>query len=140
MNKEDICFMSATEMLEKIKTQELTSAEITETIIERIEKVNPSINAYCTTTFDLARGMAKSADNAVKRGDKLGIIHGIPTSIKDLMQTKGIKTTFGSKLHEDFIPEQDDVAVQRLIASGCVLLGKTNTPEFGHIALTHLLV
>jgi len=137
MNKEDICFMSATEMLEKIKTQELTSAEITETIIERIEKVNPSINAYCTTTFDLARGMAKSADNAVKRGERLGLIHGIPTSIKDLMQTKGIKTTFGSKLHEDFIPEQDDVAVQRLIASGCVLLGKTNTPEFGHIALTN---
>jgi len=137
MNKEDICFMSAFEMREKIKSQELSSIEITETIIERIEKINPIINAYCTPTFELARETAKKADEAVKRSNTLGLLHGIPTSIKDLMQTKGIRTTFGSKLYEDFIPEQDDVAVQRLIASGCVILGKTNTPEFGAIALTN---
>ncbi len=137
MNKEDICFMSAYEMREKIKTQELSSIEITETIIERIEKINPIINAYCTPTFELARETAKKADEAVKRSEKLGILHGIPTSIKDLMQTKGIRTTYGSKLYEDFIPEHNDIAVQRLIASGCVILGKTNTPEFGHIALTN---
>ena len=129
--------MSAFEMREKIKTQELSSIEITETIIERIEKINPIINAYCTPTFELARETAKKADEIVKRSEKMGLLHGIPTSIKDLMQTKGIRTTYGSKLHEDFIPEQDDVAVQRLIASGCVILGKTNTPEFGHIALTN---
>jgi len=137
MNKEDICFMSAFEMREKIKSQELSSIEITETIIERIKKINPIINAYCTPTFELARETAKKADEAVKRSETLGLLHGIPTSIKDLMQTKGIRTTFGSKLYEDFIPEQDDVAVQRLIASGCVILGKTNTPEFGAIALTN---
>ena len=137
MNKEDICFMSAFEMREKIKTQELSSTEITETIIERIEKINPIINAYCTPTFELARETAKKADEAVKRSEKLGLLHGIPTSIKDLMQTKGIRTTYGSKLYEDFIPEQDDVAVKRLIKSGCVILGKTNTPEFGAIALTN---
>ena len=137
MNKEDICFMPAFEMREKIKSQELSSIEITETIIERIKKINPIINAYCTPTFDLARETAEKADEAVKRSEKLGLLHGIPTSIKDLMQTKGIRTTYGSKLYEDFIPEQDDVAVQRLIASGCVILGKTNTPEFGSIALTN---
>ena len=137
MNKEDICFMSAFEMREKIKTQELSSIEITETIIERIEKINPIINAYCTPTFELARETAKKADEIVKKGEKLGLLHGIPTSIKDLMQTKGIRTTYGSKLYEDFIPEQDDIAVQRLIKAGCVILGKTNTPEFGHIALTN---
>jgi len=137
MNKDEICFMSAYEMLEKIKTQELTSTEITETIIERIEIINPIINAYCTPTFELARETAKKADDIVKKGEKLGLLHGIPTSIKDLMQTKGIRTTYGSKLYEDFIPEQDDVAVQRLIAAGCVILGKTNTPEFGSIALTN---
>ncbi|MCK4383909.1 MAG: amidase, partial [Candidatus Lokiarchaeota archaeon] len=137
MKKEDICFMSAFEMREKIETQELSSIEITETIIERIEKVNPIINAYCTPTFELARETAKKADEAVKRNEKLGLLHGIPTSIKDLMQTKGIRTTYGSKLYEDFIPEQDDIAVQRLIKAGCVILGKTNTPEFGHIALTN---
>ena len=137
MNKEDICFMSAFEMREKIKTQEVSSVEITETIIERIEKINPLLNAYCTPTFELARETAAKADEAVKKSEKLGLLHGIPTSIKDLMQTKGIRTTFGSKLYEDFIPEQDDIAVQRLMASGCVILGKTNTPEFGAIALTN---
>jgi len=137
MEKEDICFMSAFEMREKIKTQELSSIEITETIIERIEKINPLINAYCTTTFELARETAKKADEAVKRGESLGLLQGIPTSIKDLMQTKGIRTTFGSKLYEDFIPEQDDIAVKRLIKAGGVILGKTNTPEFGAIALTN---
>ena len=129
--------MSAFEMREKIKTQEVSSSEITETIIERIKKINPLLNAYCTPTFELARETAKKADDAVKKGESLGLLHGIPTSIKDLMQTKGIRTTFGSKLYEDFIPEQDDIAVQRLIKAGSVILGKTNTPEFGAIALTN---
>jgi aspartyl-tRNA(Asn)/glutamyl-tRNA(Gln) amidotransferase subunit A len=137
MKKEDICFMSAFEMREKIKTQELTSVEITETIIERIKKINPIINSYCTPTFELAREMAKKADDVIRRDGKQGLLHGIPLSIKDLMQTKGIRTTYGSRLYEDFIPEQDDVAVQRLFSSGGVMLGKTNTPEFGSIALTN---
>ena len=140
MNKEDICFMSACDMAEKIKTQELTSLEITETIIERIEKINPIINAYCTTTFDLAREMAKKADDAVKKGEKLGLLNGIPTSIKDLTITKGIRTTFGSKIYENFIPEEDEIAVERLKKAGCVILGKTNTPEFGHAGSTHNLI
>lgn len=129
--------MSACEMAEKIKSQELTSTEITETIIERVEKINPIINAYCTTTFDLARDMAKNADDAVKKGEILGLLHGIPTSIKDLMLLKGIRTTYGSLLHENFIPEDDEVVVKRLKKAGCVILGKTNTPEFGHVGLTH---
>ena len=137
MSKEDICFMSAYDMLDAIKRQELTSEDITEALIERIEKINPIVNAYCTTTFDLAREMAKNADNAVKKGEPLGVLHGIPTSIKDLMMTKGIRTTYGSLLHEDFIPEEDDVAVIRLKEAGAVLIGKSNTPEFGHIALTN---
>ena len=140
MNKEDICFMSACDMKDAILRQELTSQEITETIIERIEKINPIVNAYCTPTIDIARDMAKKADEAVKKGEKLGILNGIPTSIKDLMQTKGIRTTYGSKLYEDFIPEQDDIVVQRLMEAGCVLLGKTNTPAFGAIALTNNLI
>jgi len=135
--KDKVCFLPAYEMKEKIQSQELTSQEITETIIERIEKINPIINAYCTPTFDLAREMAKKADQLVKKGEKLGLLHGIPTSIKDLMQTKGIRTTFGSKLYENFIPEENEVAVQRLLDAGCVMLGKTNTPAFGHIALTN---
>jgi Asp-tRNA(Asn)/Glu-tRNA(Gln) amidotransferase A subunit family amidase len=140
MNKEDICFMAAYKMAEKIKSQELTSLEITETIIERIEKINPILNAYCTTTFDLARDMAKSADDAIKRGEKLGILQGIPTSIKDLFLTKGIRTTFGSMMYENNIPEDDEVVVNRLKKAGIIILGKTNTPEFGFAGVTHNLL
>ncbi|MFX0047288.1 MAG: amidase [Candidatus Hermodarchaeota archaeon] len=129
--------MSAFDMQEKIKTQELTSLEITETIIERIEKINPLINAYCTPTFDMAREMAKKADDSVRNGRELGSLIGIPTSIKDLMLLKGVRTTYGSLLHENFIPEDDEIAVKRLKNAGCVILGKTNTPEFGHVALTN---
>jgi len=135
-----MCFISAYDMVEKIKTQEVSSVEFTEAIIERIEEINPIINAYCTTTFELARDMAKKADDAVKKGEKLGLLHGIPTSIKDLMQTKGIRTTFGSKIYENFIPDEDEIAVKRLKDAGIVMLGKTNTPEDGHKSVTDNLV
>ncbi|NHJ21249.1 MAG: amidase [Candidatus Lokiarchaeota archaeon] len=132
--------MPAFEMLETIKNQELTSEEITEIIIERIEKINPIINAYCTTTFDLAREMARRADNKVKKGEKLGLLNGIPTSIKDLNNIKGIKTTYGSKIFENNIADHDDIAVNRLRKEGCVFLGKTNTPEFGFKGVTENLI
>jgi len=140
MNKEEICFMSAIDMFEAIKRQELSSVEITETIIERIEKINPIINAFCTTTFDLAREMAREADNKVKKGEKLGLLNGIPTSIKDLNPVKGIRTTYGSKIFENHIPDRDDIAVKRLRKEGCVILGKTNTPEFGFKGVTDNLI
>ncbi|MFX1389449.1 MAG: amidase [Promethearchaeota archaeon] len=140
MSNEDICFMSAYEMKEKIENQELTSQEITEKIIERIEKINPIINAYCITTFDWARETAKKADEAVKKGEKIGVLHGVPTSIKDEMPIKGIRTTFGSKIYENYIPEEDDICVSRLKNAGCVILGKTNMPEFGHHGFTRNLI
>jgi aspartyl-tRNA(Asn)/glutamyl-tRNA(Gln) amidotransferase subunit A len=140
VNKEDICFMPAYEMVEAITNQELTSEEITETIIERIKKINPIINAYCTTTFDLARKMAREADNKVKKGEKLGLLNGIPTSIKDLNNIRGIKTTHGSKIFENNIADHDDIAVKRLRKEGCVFLGKTNTPEFGFKGVTENLI
>ncbi len=140
MKKEDICFMSAYEMAEKIKTQELTSLEITETIIERIEKTNPIINAYCTPTFDLARKMAEKADEAVEKGEKMGLLHGIPVSIKDETETKGIRTTFGSKMFENNIARKDEAVVRRLRDAGAVILGKTNTPAFGYKGETDNLI
>jgi len=98
MKKEDICFISAVELRDKIKTQELTSVEITETIIERVERINPILNAFCTPTFNIAREMAKEADKRVKNGVKLGALNGIPISIKDETEVKGVRTTFGSKI------------------------------------------
>ncbi len=140
MKKEEICYMAACEMAEAIRTQAITSEEITETIIERIEKINPIINAYCTPTFDLAREMAKKADKAVKRGESLGLLTGIPTSIKDLASLKGVRTTLGSKLYENHIPEVNSAFVDKLIDAGCVVLGKTNTPEFGFKGTTDNLI
>lgn len=140
MNKEEKCFMAAYDMVNAIKNQEITSLEFTEMIIERIEKINPITNAYCTTTFGLAREMAREADNKVKKREKLGLLNGIPTSIKDLNNIKGIKTTYGSKIFENNIADHDDVAVQRLRKEGSVFLGKTNTPEFGFKGVTDNLI
>jgi len=140
MNKDEICFLPAFEMKERISTQELTSLEITEVLIERINKINPLINAYCTPTFDLAREMAIAADKRVKNGEKIGLLNGIPTSIKDLNPVKGVRTTFGSKIFENFIPEEDCIVTYRLRKEGCVILGKTNTPEFGFKGVTDNLI
>jgi len=140
MSKEDICFMSACDMADSIKRQELTSEEITEIIIERIEKINPLVNAYCTTTFDLAREMAKKADDMVKKGESVGILNGVPISIKDLMMTKGIRTTYGSKIYENNIPEEDEIVVKRLKDAGITLLGKTNTSAYGFQAVADNLI
>lgn len=136
MNKEEICFMSACDMAEKIKSQEFSAVEITETIIERIEKINPIINAYCIPTFDLARDSAKKADLAVKNGETIPLLNGIPTSIKDLMDIKGVRTTLGCKIYENYIAENDEIVVKRLKEAGAVILGKTNTPAFGHMPVT----
>jgi len=140
MKSEDICFLPAWEMAEKIKNQELTSLEITEVLIERIEKINPIINAYCTPTFDLARQMAKQADDRVRKNAKIPPLNGIPTSIKDLVPVKGVRTTSGSKIFENYIPEDDATVVKRLKNAGCVILGKTNTPEFGFKGVTDNLI
>ncbi|MFW9825284.1 MAG: amidase [Candidatus Thorarchaeota archaeon] len=140
MNKEDICFMPAWQMKEKVASQEISSQEITEFIIERIEKINPIVNAYCTTTFDLAREMAKDADERVKKKEKLPNLNGIPTSIKDLMAVKGVRTTQGSRIFENNIAERDSITVKRLKKAGCVILGKTNTPEFGFKGATDNII
>ncbi|MHA2009579.1 MAG: amidase [Promethearchaeota archaeon] len=140
MNKENISYIPAWEMKEKIVNQEITSQELTEIIIDRINKINPIINAYCTTTFDLARELAKKADVAVKNGDKLGVLHGIPTSIKDNVDVKGIRTTSGCKAFENYFPIEDDIAVKRLKEAGVVILGKTNMPPFGYKGNTDNLI
>ncbi len=137
MNKEELCYSSAVEMLAKIKNQEVSSQEITEIVIERIEQINPKINAFCTPSFDLAQEIAKKSDQAIKNGENVGPLCGLPISIKDEMPVKGVRTTFGSKLYENNIPEEDDTVVKRLRDAGVVILGKTNMPEFGFAGVTH---
>ncbi|MFX0072276.1 MAG: amidase [Candidatus Hermodarchaeota archaeon] len=140
MNKEDLAYMSAFDMLERLKNQEITSLEITELLIERIEEINPLLNAFCTPTFELARDAAKNADNLSEKGESLGTLHGLPISIKDEMPIKGVRSTFGSKLFENHIPEEDDICVKRLKNAGSVILGKTNMPAFGFWPYTENLI
>ena len=99
---------------------EAVPAELVEAAIERIERLNPKLNAICTQTFDAAMKQARDAEAAVMRGDELGLLHGIPTTIKDLAFTKGVRTMGGSFIHRDRIPEIDHVHVERLRRAGAI--------------------
>jgi len=136
MRDNEICYMSAINMVEAIKRKELSPVEIIKTMLDRIDRLNPKINAYCTVVAEEALKEAERAEVMVMRGEELGALHGVPFSIKDLLFTKGVRTTFGSKIYEHFVPEQDDIAVERLKKAGAILLGKTNTPEFGFLGVT----
>jgi amidase len=130
-------FMPATEMIAAIKKKTLSPREIVEALLGRVEKINPKVNAYCTVVPEMALEAAKKAEAEIRRGGKLGPLHGIPVSIKDLTLTAGIRTTFGSKIFEHHVPTEDALIVQRLKAAGAIVIGKTNTPEFGAGANTY---
>jgi Asp-tRNA(Asn)/Glu-tRNA(Gln) amidotransferase A subunit family amidase len=136
METAQLCYTPATQLAQAIRTKTLSPVEVTNAFLERIEKLNPKINAYCTVTSERARKAAQKAEAAVMRGDPLGPLHGVPFSLKDLTPTKGIRTTSGSKIFEHHVPTEDALLVERLYAAGGILLGKTNTPEFGCKALT----
>lgn len=137
MNKTDMDFMPATEMIAAIKKKTLSPREIVEALLARVEKINPKVNAYCTVVPEMALEAAKKAEAEIRQGGKLGPLHGIPVSIKDLTLTAGIRTTFGSKIFEHHVPTEDALIVQRLKAAGAIVIGKTNTPEFGAGANTY---
>lgn len=128
----DIAYLSAVELGRLYRRRELSPTEVVEAILARIEALNPTINAYVTVTADLARKQARRAEAAFAADEAAGLpLLGVPLSLKDLTPTKGIRTTFGSLLTKDCVPDADPVIVQRIYASGAVLLGKTNVPEHG---------
>lgn len=131
MTRDELWTKSAVELAHLVRTREVSSREVTESVLERIDEVNPTVNAYCTVVDDRARKQAEAADEAVARGDALGPLHGVPYSLKDLTLTRGIRTTFGSLLKADNVPDTDSLIAERMADSGGVLLGKTNTPEHG---------
>ena len=128
---QDLAFTPASELRVLISNKQISPVELTELFLERIEALNPQLNAFLTVTADLAMETAREAEAAVVRGEHLGPLHGIPTSIKDLVPTKGIRTTRGSLTLKDWIPDEDDAVVERIKGAGAIILGKTNTPEFG---------
>lgn len=127
---DELCFMPATEMLARYRDRSLSPVEVTTAILTQIERLDPEINAYVTVTPELAMEQAKQAEQMWQAGIA-GDLLGVPISIKDLTLTKGIRTTRGSKLYENWIPDLDAVFVERVKNAGSVMLGKTNSPEFG---------
>jgi len=127
---------SALELADLVRRKEVKPLEILDAVLARLDAVNPTVNAFCLVAADVARVAAREAEIAVMKGEPLGRLHGVPVSIKDVLPTRGLTTTGGSRLFADFVPEEDALAVGRLKAAGTVLLGKTNTSEFGHKALT----
>ncbi len=127
----DLCYCTATDLARMVAAREVSAVEVMEAHLARIEAVNQTINAIVTLVPDEARRAAAAADTAVARGDVLGPLHGLPVAHKDLTWTKGIRTTFGSRIFADFVPDDDALIVERLHAAGAITVGKTNTPEFG---------
>jgi len=126
-----LCFLTATELGQKIRSGEISAVETMEAHLAQIEKVNPQVNAIVTLVPELALEQARKADEKLTQGGKLGPLHGLPVAHKDLVPTKGIRTTFGSPIFQDFVPEEDALLVERIRNAGGISLGKTNTPEFG---------
>jgi len=130
MPGEDLTRKSASELAALIRSRAISPRELLAAHLAVIERVNPKLNAVVTLAADHAHDAAHQAEAAVMRGDALGLLHGLPIAIKDTTRTAGIRTTFGSPLFADHVPEEDAEVVRRLKAAGAVVTAKTNTPEF----------
>jgi aspartyl-tRNA(Asn)/glutamyl-tRNA(Gln) amidotransferase subunit A len=136
-----LAWLSATELTGLIRKKTVSPVEVVDAVLERIAAVNPRLNAFVTTTDEQARRDAKTAERALmRRSARLGPLHGVPFSVKDLVVTRGVRTTFGTPLYRDNVPTEDAPIVERMKAAGGIMLGKTNTPAFGWLGATHNLV
>ena len=127
----DLCLLTATELADRIAKKDLSAREVMTAHLARIERLNPTLNAIVTLLPERAMERAARADQAAARGKSLGPLHGLPIAHKDLVATKGIRTTYGSRIYENFVPDEDALIVERLRNAGAITIGKTNTPEFG---------
>lgn len=132
----DLTRLPASELREQIAARKISPVELTDVVLARAEKLQPVLNCFITLVPDQARAAAKMAEDAVMQGKPLGLLHGIPFAAKDLVNTAGVRTTFGSLLYENNVPKEDAVCAARVKAAGGILFGKTTTPEFGHKSLT----
>src|SRR5437667_5646199 len=136
MKHDELLRRSALELAASIRAKQVSPVEVAKAVLARIDALNPRLNAFCLVAPDVALNAAHEAEIAVVKGEPLGLLHGVPFSIKDVIFTRGLRTTGGSRLFADAVPEEDAVAVARMRAAGAVVLGKTNTSELGHQALT----
>ena len=130
MEKQEIPFLTASELSRLIQSKEVSPVEATEAFLDRIEQVDSKLNSYITVTREEALKAARDAEQSIASGGYLGPMHGIPIAVKDQVNTAGILTTGGSKILSDFIPQEDSTVISKLKQAGTVLLGKLNMSEF----------
>ena len=124
--------MNATELARAIRTRAVSAVEVMKACLAQIKRVNPEVNAICTLVDeDSLLRQARDADAQLKKSARVGPLHGFPHAVKDLVPTAGIRTTYGSRIYKDNIPAEDALIVERIKAAGAIIIGKTNTPEFG---------
>jgi aspartyl-tRNA(Asn)/glutamyl-tRNA(Gln) amidotransferase subunit A len=133
---EELCFLSAVELRARIIRKEVSPVDVTRAVLARAERLQPELNCFITLCGDEALAEARVAERALTAGQPLGLLHGVPFTVKDLVNTKGVRTTFGAVPYQANVPDHDAVAVARLRAQGAILVGKTTTPEFGSKCLT----
>lgn len=131
MSDSELCFLTATELVRRIRKKELSAREVMEAHLAQIDRINPMVNAIVTYLPERGVEEARATDERLARGEPLGPLAGLPVAHKDLVVTKGIRTTWGSPIYKDFVPDQDALIVERLRQAGAITIGKTNTPEFG---------
>lgn len=127
----DVCFLSATEIAGLIRRKKLSAREVMAAHLKQIERVNPQVNAIVTLIAEQALENARKADETQARGVSLGPLHGLPVVHKDLFDTAGVRTTYGSRILKDNVPAQNAIIVERIAKAGAISVGKSNTPEFG---------
>ena len=137
MAADDLAGLDAGTLVRLVTTGEVSPVETTEAAIAAMERLDPLLHAFPIPAVEQARATARDLEARRKRGEEIGALAGVPIGIKDLILTKGLRTTFGSHLYADFVPTVDDVAVARLRAAGAVILGKTNAAEFGYGGFGH---
>jgi len=127
----ELCFLTAVELVRRIRSREVSAREVMDAHLEQIDRINPKLNAIITYLPERGREGAAAADEKQARGEELGPLHGLPVAHKDLVTTAGIRTTWGSPIYRDYVPDQDALIVERLKKGGALTIGKTNVPEFG---------
>jgi Asp-tRNA(Asn)/Glu-tRNA(Gln) amidotransferase A subunit family amidase len=137
---EELQWMPAWRLRDMMVTGTVSPVEVMRDLLERIDRLGPVLNPFITVAAEQALDSARRAEQAIVAGERLGPLHGVPVSVKDLFWTRGIRTTYGSKLFEDFVPEQDCIFVERLREAGAIIFAKNNTSEFGQCHRTLNLV
>ena len=133
----DLASLPATDLVRLIRSGEVSAVDVTEAALARVDALDGHLHAFCEPTPEPARATARGVADALARGDDVGPLAGVPIAVKDLIATKGIVTRSGSSAYRDFVPDEDDIVVERVKAAGAVILGKTTVPEFGYSGVGH---